>query len=140
VWLGHIGTAQALRGNHILAVQAFELAESFAPLGTTELRQYASSLGQLGKTDLQIALLRRALRADPTDAESHHALAQALWDADRGDPEALAEAEEAVRLRDYFPYRYTLGRFYGSLGRLSDAETQYRLVLRHASIPTSEAI
>src|SRR5712692_1821112 len=125
-WLGDVATEQMQHGDPTSAVGIFRLAETFAPISTSALREYAASLTELGLKDQGIEVLREAIKRDPSDAESHYGLAAALWAANPSSREARIEAETAVGLRDYWPYHFLLGNIYRQLGRLSDAEEQFR--------------
>jgi tetratricopeptide (TPR) repeat protein len=129
LWLGQHGERLASTGDTPSALRVFELARLFGELPRVQRREYAELLLANGQSEASIDVLRAAIRDVPDDADLHDALAGALWAVRPGDQGAITEAEQAVRLRDYFPYHYRLGLFYLSDGRDNDADAQFQRVL-----------
>jgi tetratricopeptide (TPR) repeat protein len=136
-WLRNVGIVQSVQGEHNRAVQTLRLAQEFAPLDAPASRAYAYSLQVVGDADAGIALLRELVRQDPADPDNHAALGLALTSS--ASNEAIAEFQEALRLRDYSPYRYRLGMVYLGTGRIAEAREQFLLVLA-GGIQTFDAL
>jgi tetratricopeptide (TPR) repeat protein len=137
IWLSNLGIDESVHGQHDLALATLNLAQAFAPLDAPATRAYAYSLQVASNEDAGIALLRELVHRDPTDPDNHAALGLAL--TSRAPDEAVVELQEALRLRDYSPYRYRLGIVYLGLGRTTEAKEQFLLVLA-AGIQTFDAL
>jgi tetratricopeptide (TPR) repeat protein len=100
-----------------LVATAPAAAQRRAPAAVQQARALAAS----GKTDQAIGVLAARVAKAPKDAASHDALAS-LLETDRRYPEALAHAEQAVRLKPRENgYRFTRGTVLAELGRFAEA-------------------
>ena len=91
--------------------------------------QQARALAASGKTDQAIELLATRLAKAPRDAASHEAMATLLV-TDRRYPEALAHADQAVRLKPKdSSYRFTRGTVLAELGRFTDALADFNAAI-----------
>ncbi len=79
------------------AVDCYRRAVDVKPDYGKALKSLGDVLGELGRTDEAAAQYLRALEVAPGDPENHAALA-ALWERSSALAEALAKAEEALRL------------------------------------------
>ncbi len=94
-------------------------------------------LGDLGKTDEAIAILRDAIYKIPEQPILWNALATVLAECGRVE-ESLVFYEESVRLNpDFGRFHHNMGYAYQHLGRLSEALAAYDCSLKHA-VDTTE--
>ncbi|MDF2439483.1 MAG: hypothetical protein JWN98_467 [Abditibacteriota bacterium] len=95
-WIG-MGRAYYNQGlRHDKALQAYQTAERLAPERTDYFHRYAEVLRVNYKFDEAIALLRRRLAVEPTDARCHSLLATHLLDYKQS-AATVKEAELALR-------------------------------------------
>ena len=90
-----------------------------------------------GRHDMAIAELESAIDLNPSFAQAHFGLAQALTCADKMH-EALPGFEEAIRLSPHDPHMWTFlhlkGMAYYKLGQLEDAERSVRKSIRQPNV------
>lgn len=116
--------------------RSVELAGKAAPGGSprrppaNEYRPffaYGVFLYQQGRTEESLALLRKAVEADPNAAEARFELGKALAQLGRFE-DAARESEKALALVDECRFRYQLLRIYLQQGRTAEAEEQMNRV------------
>ncbi|MGF1641274.1 MAG: sulfotransferase [Rhodospirillales bacterium] len=95
----HYNQGRAWHGLDDLAAAAacYRRAVAIRPGYAKALKGLGDVLAEQGRSDDAAAEYRSALAADPADAETHAALA-ALWERASELPQALAKAEETLRL------------------------------------------
>lgn len=124
-----LGTAYKLKGDWILAADAYRQLlkiKSDHPYG---MRELSKILIAQDRSDEAAALLRQRLSDDADDAEARSGLIDALlakpdFDAAEAEARRLAELEADSGLGDY-----QLGRVLLAQGRFDEAEAAYRRVL-----------
>ena len=93
------------------------------------LRLLGTLAHQVGKHDLSVDLISKALTVDPGDAEAHNNLGITLFELGRLD-EAVASHRQAVAIRtDYAEAHSNLGNALQGLGKLDDAIASYQKAL-----------
>jgi CHAT domain-containing protein len=129
--LTHLGTLQAMVGDHRGAVESFERAASMAPPTRVALlanpSRHASSLIALGEFEQAIAILRALLpTADrvpvphPNTALLYGTLAEALLAAGRG-AEAKPYAQQALAIRLELNIPYGAAHSYSTIAKIAVA-------------------
>src|SRR5207244_13082936 len=125
-----LAVQQHQAGNLQQAEQLYRQILQMDPNQPDALHLFGLIAGQVGRNDLAVEYIGRALRLKPDYAEAHNNLGNALRGQRR-----LAEAEacfrEAVRLRpDFGDAHHSLGAVLKEQGRLEEAEACLREALR----------
>ncbi|GEM_PF-884764 len=136
------GWASQREGHEDIALTQFREAAALDPFGedlNMALRQEADILVRRKQFDAAIAVLQRALQAQPDEARTHGMLGYALHGAGRK-PEAIAEYERAAQLGDGWSQAY-LGRLYlgGGHGVARDAVQAQHWLGRAAAAGNEDA-
>ncbi len=92
------------------------------------LREQRLRLLKAGQVDEAIETLKRAVEADPEDAQAHCYLG-AAYDRKHDKLHAIAEFEECLRLEETPKAYYNLGQIYESVHRVDEAVRQYRMAV-----------
>ncbi|MGE5232852.1 MAG: tetratricopeptide repeat protein [Acidobacteriota bacterium] len=124
-----LGRAQVQLGRFAAAEQTLGALHGGPPLERAALRLLALAASGQGQTDRAIALLRRALREEPDDAETRYNLGRLL--AARGHRgEAITELERAVAGRPNLAIAWSwLGRLQLAAGQRTAGESSLRSAL-----------
>ena len=125
----NLGEALLDRGETDAAREHFKRGIRICPTDADAWSNLGMALMSESKFDEAVNCYRRAVQLQPQDADFHHNLACALarmgaW------KEAIAELETSIRIDpDQAPVHADLARSFDTVGRVPDAETQWKLVL-----------
>lgn len=127
-----LGLVVQRRGDHAKAIECFRRILAVWPEDPALKIGLALSLFENGEMDEATALLRQACKLAPNSASAWFNLGEALWR--QGNPdESLPVLQRAIALDPaHNSARLSLARVQSSLGRVDDAITGFREVLRRA--------
>jgi tetratricopeptide (TPR) repeat protein len=127
----HLGIANKERENYPAAVAAFEKARSYKAFDAADI--YATSglcYGKVGKYDLALADLRKALSMNPDDPESVNNMGLYLFESGAVDS-SLVYFDRAIAMKqDFYQAYYNKGNTYASKTDFKEAIRLYGIALQ----------
>lgn len=125
-----LGAVYGLENRHEAAVEEFQKARRLAPYDPRPLQFTAESLWKLNRRPESIAMLREAVRLQPSYVDARYRLGEEL--ALNGElQEAAAEMQEVLKLKpNHEKARFNLGVALAKMGQLDKALEQFDEVLR----------